>query len=324
MSDGIQIDQFMWRWQIHFRISTETLMESALHAVGARLDPEIIIVGFNDDPGARHAVCIEPETGPVRPEHLVGLDERAEKIYQEHPDSAMWHSDAGVAAVRERYLRGVTRGKAIAELIEESGAMPGRHLEFGSGGTVGNFHVYVGVAIDQAGWDALPHLEGEKIGSWVTPPGLVDRLVRLVLSEATAALQADEPNSGDIRRKGRDLVFEAADSFCQGCIWRAGSYDLGSAFESFNAISERPYEGRGIWPDPLRGSKSCNRSCCRASAGTSRSGQDARCSQNSWRRQTETSLCLHTRMGSMDLAALTPNWSLMSSKSRSPAMPNGN
>ncbi|MGA3221160.1 MAG: hypothetical protein ABSE77_19145 [Acidimicrobiales bacterium] len=90
------IDQFMWQWQQHFRISVEVLAETALDKIGARLDPQVMLIGLARDTAARHPVCIEPETGPVRPEHLSGIEVRAAKLYEENPDNRTWHSDAPV------------------------------------------------------------------------------------------------------------------------------------------------------------------------------------------------------------------------------------
>ena len=64
MTGGNVIDQFMWQWQQHFRISVEVLAEMSLEKIGARLDPQVMLVGLARETEARHPICIEPRTGP--------------------------------------------------------------------------------------------------------------------------------------------------------------------------------------------------------------------------------------------------------------------
>ena len=49
MAEGNVIDQFMWQWQQHFRISVEVLAEMSLEKIGARLDPQVILIGLARD-----------------------------------------------------------------------------------------------------------------------------------------------------------------------------------------------------------------------------------------------------------------------------------
>jgi len=67
------IHQFMWQWQPHFRINVQVLADMSLEKIGARLDPQVVLVGIADDSGAHYPICIEPETGQLQPEHLVGI-----------------------------------------------------------------------------------------------------------------------------------------------------------------------------------------------------------------------------------------------------------
>lgn len=237
------IDQFMWQWQQHFRISVEVLAETALDRIGARLDPQVMLIGLARDAAARHPVCIEPETGPVRPEHLSGIEAGAAKLYGENPDSRTWPSDAGVHQLRHGLLRRAMVGEAIAKAIESSGSLPGKRLFVSGGGLVAGFDVHVGVAVDRGRYEALPKLQDESVSGWPAPSSFTRGLIELVLREADAGLHVPAPNSSDVRRSWQDLVREAAERFCAGCLYRTGNFDLGSAFNALNGTTARAYEG---------------------------------------------------------------------------------
>jgi hypothetical protein len=115
MTEGNVIDQFMWQWQQHFRISAEVLAEMSMEKIGARLDPQVILIGLARETEARHPICIEPETGPLRPQHLSDIEARAADPYKENPDSRIWHSNARVHEQRHGHLR-----RAMVEAIAEA------------------------------------------------------------------------------------------------------------------------------------------------------------------------------------------------------------
>lgn len=239
------IDQFMWSWQQHFRISVGVLATMALEQIGARLDAQVVLVGLTEEPRAAHAICVEPETGPLRPGALTGVRDRAVEIFREDPRSNVWHSNADVQASRQAYLRNSAMGAAIAEAIEASEAL-GEKRVFGSvGGRVGTFEVHVIVAVDRPLYDALPALEEVDLDGWPAPISLPRQVIDLVLREADLALRTPEPNSSDIRRSPQDVIRESAERFCAGCLYRTRNFDLSSAFNAINAVTGRAYEGAG-------------------------------------------------------------------------------
>jgi hypothetical protein len=239
------IQQFMWKWQQYFRISVQTLANMSLEKIGARLDPQVVLVGIADDPSVIHPICVEPETGPFQPVHLTGIDARAVQFYEEDPERQIWHSDPGVHAARQAWLRGRARGTAIAELIEASGTLPGKRC-FATGGTaVSGFVVHVVLAVDEEAFDSLPALEGEDVERFPAPSSLTRQVLRLVLDEAGAALRVPDPSSSALRQSSEDIVREAAERLCAGCLYRTRNFDLSSAFRSLNEITARAYEGSG-------------------------------------------------------------------------------
>jgi hypothetical protein len=134
-------------------------------------------------------------------------------------------------------------GQAIGEAIESSGALPGKRLFVSPGGLVAGFDVHVGIAVDRGRYEALPKLADERSNGWPAPSSFTRALIDLILREADAALHVPEPSSSDVRRSWQDLVREAAERFCAGCLYRTGNFDLGSAFNALNGTTARAYEG---------------------------------------------------------------------------------
>lgn len=239
------IQQFMWQWQPHFRIGVQVLADMSLEKIGARLDPQVVLVGIADDSTVEYPICIEPEGGQLKPGHLAGIEERASQLYQEDPEGQIWHSDPEVDAAQDARLRGRARGTAIAEAIEASDAIPGKRCLASSGSRVSGFVVHVVVAVDQQAFDSLPALEDEDVDLFPAPSSFTRQLIRLVLSEASAALQVPDPSSDGIRRSAEDIVREAAERFFAGCLYRTRNFYLSSAFNALNAVTTRAYEGAG-------------------------------------------------------------------------------
>jgi hypothetical protein len=243
---GLTIDQFMWEWQPHFRISVQSTIERALELADARLDPRVFLVGFADDPGAaRHPICIEPENGPLSPDHLHGVDDRAAEIFESDPERLVIHSDRGVHDSRQRWLQRRARGTAIAEAVEASGTMTGKRVISSSAGHVAGFEVHTCVAVDADPLDALPRLEGEEVNRFPAPGSFVTRLIELALHEADLALDQRSPGMGAIRRRSEDLVAEAAERFAAGCSFRTHNFMCPWVLQPVTRISQRPYEGSG-------------------------------------------------------------------------------
>lgn len=240
------INQFMWEWQPHFRISVQSTIERALELVDARLDPRVILVGFADDAAtARHPICIEPEGGPLSPEHLHGVHDRAVEIFETDPDRLIIHSAPGLDDSRQRWLQRRARGTAIAEAVEASGTMAGKRVISSTAGHIAGFEVHVCVAVDADPFDALPRLEGEEVNRFAAPGSFVRHLIELALHEADSALDQRSPGMGAIRRRAEDLVAEAAETFAAGCCFRTHNFMSPWVLRPVTRISQRPYEGTG-------------------------------------------------------------------------------
>lgn len=236
----------MWEWQPHFRIAVQSTLERALELVDARLDPRVFLVGFADDPdAARHPICIEPEDGPLSPEQLQGVRDRAVEIFEADPERLILHSDPGLHDSRQRWLQRRARGTAIAEAVVASGTMAGKRVLSSAAGHVAGFEVHTCVAVDADPFDALPRLEGEEVNRFPAPGSFVTHLIELALEEADLALRQRSPGMGAIRRRAEDLVAEAADKFVAGCSFRTHNFMSPWVLRPVTQFSQRLYEGTG-------------------------------------------------------------------------------
>lgn len=238
------IDQFMWRWQPHFRISVQSDIERALALVDAHLDPRVFLVGFADDPDrVRHAICIEPETGPLTPGDLSGVVVRAGDIFDADPERRIFNTDPGVHDARQRWLQRRARAVALGEMVEASGKFPGKRVIASTAGHVGDYEVHTCVALDKEPFDSLPRLEGEEINRFPAPSSFVGHVVQRVLREVDIALGGQDPGMDAIRPSAEDLVTGAADEFVAGCSYRTRNFKSPRFLRDMNRITQRHYEG---------------------------------------------------------------------------------
>lgn len=239
---ALTIDQFMWQWQHFFRIDVEVTLDQALKQLGAALEPIAFLVGFTDDPAARHAICVEPETGPLSPEVLALVSERGTAIYEADPERQIFNTDPGVHERRQAWLRRRARATALAEAVEASECMPGKRVICSSGGMVNGYEVHSCVAVDAARFDALPVLPGEDVNRFPAPSSLVGHLIALVLTEADIAVGPDADMYA-IRKSAEDLARTASGDFAAGCAYRSGNFRSPYFLHAITLISQRTYEG---------------------------------------------------------------------------------
>jgi hypothetical protein len=240
------IEQFMWGYQGHFRIGVYSRIKSALELIHAYLEPRVILVGFAVDPAkSPHAVCIEPEEGPLQGNHLSEVTNRAQEIYEQDPENAVWSSNADHDAARRANRLCRARAAALVEAIETSGTMPGQRLVVSTGGRIDGFEVHTCVAVNRERFDALPVLPHSYTYGVVTPSSFALHLIELILVEADISLGLANPSMGAIRRSGEDLIREAAKHFCSGCLYRTKNFDMSDPFSALNAATSQTYERAG-------------------------------------------------------------------------------
>ena len=245
-TDDDVIDQFMWGYQLLFRIGIQTRAESAFDHAKVALDSQVFLVGFAIDPSATgHPICVEPERSHLQPRHLAGVLARAEEIYSADPDRNGFHTVASVDEAFHRTLRRKARSQALVEAIHASGTMPGRTVFASLGRRVDRFEVCVCIAVDSVRLDALPKLSSAYRYGYPMPPSFVESLISVIVAEADAALARPQPDNSAMRCSSDDLVRRAASNFLQGCLYRTKNFTLYDLLPAINEITEQTYERAG-------------------------------------------------------------------------------
>ena len=60
------IEQFMWGYQPHFRISLEEAAKSAFRSIGLEPGPSALLICFSEG-HEKHPICVEPESVGIHP-----------------------------------------------------------------------------------------------------------------------------------------------------------------------------------------------------------------------------------------------------------------
>ena len=93
------IEQFMWAYQPYFRFHVEYETKLVLAELGiASTDVKVVLAGIATEENDRHAICVEPETGPLFAEHLAKVTRRGEELYQLDPESEIRYHPPGSGA----------------------------------------------------------------------------------------------------------------------------------------------------------------------------------------------------------------------------------
>ncbi|MCY4089525.1 MAG: hypothetical protein OXF62_01805 [Caldilineaceae bacterium] len=86
-----QIDQFMWPFQHTFRRSVQSEIQDILSQVGleTRNSAKALLVGLAAKKDLRHAICIEPEDGPLVVDDLQAVTKKTAKLFESDPESRL-------------------------------------------------------------------------------------------------------------------------------------------------------------------------------------------------------------------------------------------
>jgi hypothetical protein len=247
------IREFMWGFQPHFRGDARYFVNDALQNIGLPAAPEVLLIGFREAGEGPNPICVEPESGNYPSALLVGSMESAEKAFEARTDRNAFTSNPDLHERRIRVGRESARRRAIELALGQSPHGLTRHFFAGRPARVNDYRVYPVVSVLKSRWDPAPALHlgmfplvrGSHEQSY--PPSLQHAVIAVALGEMTLALSlSPEPQS--LRTWTSDLVSEtvrtAANLFVRGIVTSFGSAFGGDLFNSMNALSAQPYEGR--------------------------------------------------------------------------------
>ena len=241
-------DQFMWGFQRHFRIGVRRRIEQALSTIGLPTDVRVILVGFATGDYLRHPICVEPEDGPLSPDHLSAVLARAAELYQADPESQMSHTDARHHGLRQRGIFHKCRANAIIEAIEASGALKGFTIFASGSSPIDGYEVHTCVGIPSGAFDALPAFDESVVDRIYVGRSLQHQVIEECLRRAGRALYLPDP--GDdwlILGATEEIVKAAADRFVDGTVWRMTKWraDLFRAVNDFASLAYERDEASG-------------------------------------------------------------------------------
>ena len=240
------IDQFIWGFQQHFRWHVEYETKQVLDQLGVTsTDTRVVLVGIATEETARHAICVEPETGPLRVEHLAQVTSRAEELYQLDPESRVRYSAPRSHEMGHRALLHASRANAITEAIEKSGAF--NHLTFfvSQSSPINGYEVHTCIGIPNEIMECLPAFEESTVWRVHAGKSLQHEIIRECLHRADNALYLPDPGAGlQILGRTEDIITSATDRFISGTTWRT-SREPSDLFGALNAIASLTYERDG-------------------------------------------------------------------------------
>ena len=240
------IDQFMWGFQHYFRWHVEYETQRVLKEIGMPVEGiQVVLVGIAMEEGARHAICVEPETGHLCSEHLAQVASRAIELYQSDPESNIIHSHPLVHEARERGIFHKARANAITEAIEKSGAFRDFTFFVSQSSPINGYEVHTCIGIPTSVIGNLPAFKESTVERFHAGQSLPHEVIRECLHRADKALYLPDPGAGlSILGRTEDIVTSSTEGFISGITWRTVR-EPSDLFGALNAIASLTYERAG-------------------------------------------------------------------------------
>ncbi len=237
------IDQFMWPLQQHFRICVALNIKTILDNIGMPAQGlQVILVGIASEDSTRHATCIEPETGPLRQEHLEQVKDRAVELYNLNPQSQSFDSHPLLHELRQHSLFLHAQADAIREAIEKTKLFSNLTFFVSHSSLINRYEVHTCLGIPTEAIAKLPAFKESEVGRFYAGKSLQHEVIRECLSRADSALRQTDPEEqfafGSISLgNADDIIKTATERFVAGIGLRGAqeSSDLHSTMHSYGA-----------------------------------------------------------------------------------------
>jgi hypothetical protein len=236
----------MWSFQYSFRPGVEFGVTHALELIGAPMEARVLLVGYRIDDARPHAVCVEPETGPLTQAHLDDVPRRTDEIYAADPESQIHHSHPDVHRSRQEWNYRRARANATVEAVEASGAHDGLRFFASTSTPIGGYEVHTLIGLDQQRIDALPAFDSDIHHRIHVGRSLAHEVIYECLRRADQALYLPDPGAGleDLGAPSTVIVRAAAETLIDGCAFRSGNQPSELA-HGLDDITAAAYERQG-------------------------------------------------------------------------------
>ncbi len=244
------IDQFMWAFQHHFRMSVQYEVEEVLSQIGLQTHgmAQVLLVGLATEEDLRHARCIEPEDGPLELDDLQSIEKRTIEIGKADPESRMFHSNHRLHKQRKRALFLRSRAQAIAEAIEKSGKFAGLSFFVSDSAPLAGYEIHTCIGIPTEALESVPRFNNPRKGDYHgrhIEESFVQAIINSCLGRADEALYLPYPGEGIFVLGDRvDLVRGSATRFARGVTFALTPQPT-ELFRTANEVSSLTYERSG-------------------------------------------------------------------------------
>ena len=243
-----EIDQFMWSFQRSFRLRVEINTKLILDQLGmSSSDVRVILVGIATQDDARHAICVEPETGPLQPRHLLKVPTRAQEMYESDPESQVRdsHPRAHVSVHRQLFLS--ARAKAVSEAVEKARVFGNLTFFVSQSSSINGYEVHTCICIPKGAIMNLPAFKEDTVDRISVGKSIQHEVIKECLRRSDKALYIPNPGDGTempILGRPQDIITSAAERFIEGTLWRTAN-QASDLFSALNEVSSLTYERSG-------------------------------------------------------------------------------
>ena len=244
------ITLFMWAYQPNFRIHFESLMDSALGALGIpESGAECLLIGVKI-PGRSNpnGVCVEPEEGKWPIDLFDGLLDLIEAQISNHPLQKMFYSDEPSMRDKPEKIRRDSIRMSIQTAMKACDSNHCVQSFMGSPAPVSDHYVAPVIQLPSALFERFrPLRETVTGGQFTGHASLIHATVAEVLTQANDELLRPDPGRNLAGRSGSpdEIVRRAAASFMYTprIAIRDKNFGNPNLFDRFNIISSLMYEG---------------------------------------------------------------------------------
>jgi DisA bacterial checkpoint controller nucleotide-binding len=237
------IDQFMWGYQRHWRITFEIFAERTLRDIAPELQPRALLVGIRHDNTPGHPLCIEPEDGPYEQTLFNNIQDDISTRITNDPEQRMFYGDAPSMDRKPVMIRRRAIKNAIRDRLRTTEDANETITFAGTPARIDHYDIVPILQVNKPALTTYPRLTKERDGIFTLEYSFLHAIIKALLNEATKDLGMPNPGttmSGTINRDPTDLRREAAQALMH--TPSAATLMDGDLFEAANLVSALYHE----------------------------------------------------------------------------------
>jgi len=241
------ITLFMWGYQTSFRLQMEYRANEIIKIVAPTLNSTTLLVGIRTkEKSDGFPVCVEPENDYLDPQIFSKCADKAEEIYNNHPDQSIFYGDE--PRMRDKPLN--IRKKSAYEAVKEITSIydsDNKTISYcGMPGIVEGYYVIPILQFSRCELLEYPSLPAPiTFMSYSSNVSLIECIIYRLLSEITEALEKKEPGRffNPFNIEPSAILIDAANYFTMAIALDTHNIMFQNIFNTINLISSLHYEG---------------------------------------------------------------------------------